>query len=169
MASSTRRDQLDSLRDALEPVVASQGADLEDLDITQAGRRTRIRVIVDADGGVDLDSIAAISHAVSQSLDDPAASGSMLDALSSGPYTLEVTSPGVDRPLTLPRHWRRNIGRLVDVSFTDGATATGRIRDAADDGATVDIDGVDRTITWASVERATIRIEFSRPEPKERG
>ena len=84
----------------LEPVVAEAGFDLEDVLVTPAGKRRQVRVIVDGDGGVSLDDVAVVSQRVSAALDDSAAMGS-------GPYVLEVTSPGVDRPLTQPRHWRR--------------------------------------------------------------
>jgi len=82
--------------------------DLESVRVGSAGRRRLLRVIVDADGGVSLDGIALVSREVSARLD---ATGAMGEA----PYTLEVSSPGVDRPLTLPRHWRRAVGRLVRV------------------------------------------------------
>lgn len=164
MASSTKREQIRSLCDALESVVIAQGADLEEVDTAPAGRRTRIRVIVDADGGLDLDAIARISQAVSAALDDPGQAGAALDALTPGPYTLEVSSPGVDRPLTVPRHWRRNIGRLVDIDFVDGSETTGRIREVGESDAVIDVAGEQRTVTWDQVSRATIRIEFSRPD-----
>ncbi len=164
MASSMKREQVSSLHDALEPIVAQAGADLEDLELASAGRRTRIRVIVDADGGLDLDAIASISQAVSEALDDPDRAGSTLDGLSPGPYTLEVSSPGVDRPLTQPRHWSRNIGRLVDIECTDGAVVTGRIQQVEPEAATVAIGDTQQKVAWDIVARATIRIEFSRPD-----
>ena len=92
----------------LEPVVSAAGMDLENVRVTAAGRRRLLRVVVDADGGVSLDDIAQISRDVSAELDATAAMGE-------APYTLEVSSPGVDRPLTEPRHWRRATGRLVRV------------------------------------------------------
>ena len=92
----------------LAPVMRAVGLDLESVRIGTAGRRRLLRVIVDADGGVSLDDIALVSREVSARLDG---TGAMGDA----PYTLEVSSPGVDRPLTEPRHWRRAAGRLVRV------------------------------------------------------
>ena len=92
----------------LAPIVRAAGMDLESVRVGSAGRRRLLRVIVDADGGVSLDGIALVSREVSARLD---ATGAMGEA----PYTLEVSSPGVDRPLTLPRHWRRAVGRLVRV------------------------------------------------------
>lgn len=97
-----------SVRGAVEAV----GYDLEDLTVARAGRRDVVRVVVDRDGGVDLDDIADVSRAVSQALDETD------DGFGVEPYMLEVTSPGVDRPLTENRHWRRNIGRLVKVAVS---------------------------------------------------
>jgi ribosome maturation factor RimP len=101
------------LRTVIEPVVVRAGYDLEDLSVSRAGRRHVVRVIVDADGGINLDAVAEVSRAVSTALDEAEESGGDLVA---GEYQLEVSSPGVDRPLTLPRHWRRNVGRLVKVT-----------------------------------------------------
>ena len=94
------------LVEVLEPAVTRAGFDLEEVTVQRAGSRSLLRVVVDRDGGVDLDSVAAASKVVGDVLD---ANG---DAMP-GPYVLEVTSPGVDRPLTEPRHWRRAVGRLV--------------------------------------------------------
>ena len=93
----------------IEPVVGAAGYDLEELVVTPAGRRSVVRVVVDRDSGVTLDDIAEVSRAVSAVLDENDGD------LGRAPYVLEVTSPGVDRPLTEPRHWRRNTGRLVTV------------------------------------------------------
>ena len=90
----------------LEPAVAAMGMDLEDVRITSAGRRRLLRIVVDADGGVSLDDIALVSRELSATLDRAAAMGE-------ASYTLEVSSPGVDRPLTEPKHWRRAVGRMV--------------------------------------------------------
>src|SRR6059058_4887589 len=100
------------VRDVLEPVVAGAGYDLEDVTVTAAGRRSVVRVVVDRDGGVDLDAVADISRVLSEALDAD-------DVMGEAPYVLEVSSPGVDRPLTQPRHWRRAAGRLVTVTVAD--------------------------------------------------
>lgn len=102
----------DRLTRLLEPVVHAMGLDLEGIKVTAAGRRRLLRVVVDADGGVSLDTIALASRELSARLDGASEMGEL-------PYTLEVSSPGVDRPLTEPRHWRRAIGRLVVVPLTD--------------------------------------------------
>src|SRR5687767_1843464 len=100
------------------PVVEGAGYDLEELVVTPAGRRSVVRVVVDRDRGVSLDDIAEVSRAVSEVLDRND------DGMGRTPYVLEVTSPGVDRPLTDPRHWRRNTGRLVTVAVGPaGSTA----------------------------------------------
>ncbi|MGN6088888.1 MAG: ribosome maturation factor RimP [Actinomycetales bacterium] len=111
MAGAVSEGQVDQVRALLEPAVVPLGVDLEDVVITSAGKRRLVRVVVDRDGGVPLDTVADVSTAVSGALD-------ATDALGDAPYVLEVTSPGVDRPLTEPRHWRRNVGRLVRVSVT---------------------------------------------------
>ncbi len=112
------------LQALLEPVVIAVGCDLEEITVTPAGRRRLVRVMVDRDGGVTLDDVAAVSTAVSEALDDAEPFGEQ-------PYVLEVTSPGVDRPLTAERHWRRAIGRLVRVRAAD-AELTGRVLEVRD-------------------------------------
>src|ERR1700759_4372206 len=98
------------VRGVVEPVIIAAGYDLEDLGLSRAGRRHVLRVLVDRDGGINLDDVAVVSREISSALDAAEETGGDLIA---GEYQLEVGSPGVDRPLTLPRHWRRNIGRLV--------------------------------------------------------
>ena len=154
------------VRSVLEPVVAALGLDLEDLDVQASGRRRRVSVVIDRDGGVDLDGIAAVSRAVSDALDAS-------DAMGDDPYTLEVTSPGIDRPLTLPRHWRRNIGRRVRVHLANGSTLEGRVREVDDDGVllTVDVKGkpesTERRTPWSDVVRGEVQVEFRRPQDAE--
>jgi ribosome maturation factor RimP len=160
LASSQGRDQL-AVR--LEPVVrdalAAVGFELESLDVRQAGRRRLVRVVVDAEDGIGLDQVADASRAVSASLDAN-------DELLPGPYTLEVTSPGVDRPLTRPPHWRRARYRLVRVRRTDGEQIIGRVGDTDDDGVVLLVEGTLRRLEFGQVERAVIEVEF-RPPPAE--
>ncbi|WP_192764325.1 ribosome maturation factor RimP [Actinomadura algeriensis] len=120
------------MRRLLEPAVAEAGFDLEDLDVRPAGRRRLVKVVVDADGGVGLDDIAMLSETASKMLD-----GS--DVMGASPYVLEVTSPGVDRPLTEPRHWRRAVGRLVVASLTEGGEVEGRVVAADDEAVEIEI------------------------------
>lgn len=153
-------DQLSAgLRPTVERAVSSIGFDLEAIDVRQAGRRILVRVVVDADSGVGLDDIAALSRAVSTELDGQ-------DALFGGPYTLEVTSPGVDRPLTAPRHWRRAHLRQVEITFADGGTATGRVGRAGEGSARVLLGGTVREVHYTDVARAVVRVEF-RPPPED--
>jgi ribosome maturation factor RimP len=148
------------LLEVLAPVVADTGYDLEDVTVTSAGRRSLVRVVVDADGGVDLDAIADVSRVVSDAMDADAPGGPAF----AGPYVLEVTSPGVDRPLTEPRHWRRAVGRLVQVRVggSDGETVTGRVQAAEGAGVAVDIDGTTREIAWSELGAGKVQIEFNR-------
>ncbi|HKS48532.1 MAG TPA: ribosome maturation factor RimP [Amycolatopsis sp.] len=144
----------------LEPVVAEAvagaGFDLDALDVQQAGRRKLVKVVVDSDEGVGLDEVAEISRVVSAVLDRH-------DHLIAGAYTLEVSSPGVDRPLTLPRHWRRARYRLVRVNPHEGAGFVGRIGHVGEDSVRVLVDGRIRAVRYADVARAVIEIEFRQP------
>lgn len=151
------------LAELLAAVVESTGYDFEDVTVQQAGRRRLVRVIVDADGGVDLDAVARVSRAVSDALDDR-------DALD-GPYVLEVSSPGVERPLREPRHWRRAVGRLVKVDL-DGQPVVGRVLEADAHGVRLDIGGTDRIAPWSALGPGKVQVEFNRPHvpaDRERG
>jgi ribosome maturation factor RimP len=147
----------DRLSGVLTAPLAASGLDVEAIDLTPAGKRRLLRVAVDKDGGVTLDDIAEATREVSRLLDES-------DVMGEHPYTLEVTSPGTDRPLTLPRHWRRNRGRLVKVSCTDGRTLTGRITDTGEDHAVLDVDGTPQELPLAQVAKAKVQIEFNRKE-----
>lgn len=158
-SASRVREQLMQL---LEPMVAAAGYDLEDVAVSTAGRRTLVRVTVDADGGIDLDSVADVSRIVSDALDTDAAA----QALFAGPYVLEVSSPGVDRPLVEPRHWRRAVGRLVDV-LIGGQTVTGRVVGTDDAGVTLETEGSRRSVPWAELGRGRVQVEFNRVGERE--
>jgi ribosome maturation factor RimP len=159
----------EKLAGLLDPVVAATGMDLEGVRVTAAGRRRLLRLVVDADGGVSLDDIAVVSRAASAVLDDSTVMGDL-------PYTLEVSSPGVDRPLTERRHWRRAIGRLVVAPLTappgNGAdagagpavapaTIEGRIMGASADGITLDVGGETRQFGYGDLGPGKIKIEFA--------
>jgi ribosome maturation factor RimP len=152
--------QRDSGSNILEPVVAdavaAAGFDLEALDVTVAGRRRLVKVVVDADDGVDLDAVAEASRAVSAALDAH-------DAILGGPYTLEVTSPGLDRPLTRPRHWRRAKFRLVSAKLADGTSITGRVGNAGDASVIMLVDGELRQVAYDDVAHAVVEVEFKQP------
>jgi ribosome maturation factor RimP len=149
----------------VEPVVAAGGYDLEDLTVTRVGRRHLLRIAVDSDSGVDLDTVAELSRGISAALDAAEAGG---DELIAGEYELEVGSPGVDRPLTEPRHWRRNRSRLVKVT-AGGGEVTGRVVAADDAGVTLDVDGAARTHAYAELGPGRVQVELKRlaelPEP----
>ena len=152
------------IADVIRPVIAAAGMDLESVRVTAAGRRRLLRVVVDSDRGVSLDDAAAISRELSTALDTVAVMGDF-------PYTLEVSSPGVDRPLTDQRHWRRAVGRLVQVTVTDSGGArpvSGRVAAADADGVTLDVEGARRRFPYAVLGAGTIQVEFGHP-PSELG
>lgn len=151
---------VDAMRSIALPVVAAAGMDLEDVLVERVGRREKVTVIVDADGGVDLDAIADVSSVLSAALDEE-------PDVTSSSYVLEVTSPGVDRPLTAPRHWRRNKDRLVAVELVDGQSFTGRVGDVDDESVTLDVSGEQRLVSLALVERAVVQVEFATRDRKE--
>jgi ribosome maturation factor RimP len=132
------------------------GLDLEAVELSSAGRRRVLRVAVDRDGGVTLDDVAAATKEVSRLLDDS-------DVMGEQPYLLEVSSPGTDRPLTQPRHWRRNTGRLVVVTTTDGTRRTGRVVDAGEDRVVLDVDGERQEVALTDVVKARVEVELNRP------
>jgi ribosome maturation factor RimP len=153
MSTASNRDALLRL---LSPVVSGTGLDLEDVQVTPAGKRRLLRVVVDQDGGVELDGVATVSTAVSAALDAS-------DVMGGTPYVLEVTSPGVDRPLTEPRHWRRARSRLVEARLADETSVTGRLLEAGDDGVLLDVDGGQRLIPWSDLSTGRVQVEFNRP------
>jgi ribosome maturation factor RimP len=152
MGSASPRDHLMKL---LEPVVAAEGLDLEDVTVTKAGKRRLLRVVVDRDGGVTLDDVADVSQAVSAALDED-------DVMGQPAYTLEVSSPGVDRPLTEPRHWRRAAKRLVKAEMTDGTVVEGRVLAADDSGVDLDVDGTGRRLDYQDLTLGRVQVEFRR-------
>jgi ribosome maturation factor RimP len=139
----------------IQPVVAAAGMDLESLRVSMAGKRRLLRIVVDADGGVTLDDTADVSHEISVLLDAANAMGEV-------PYTLEVSSPGVDRPLTEPRHWRRAARRLVRVKVAGEGTLVGRVLAATDDSVTLDVDGAQRVLEYGALGPGAIQVEFGR-------
>ncbi|ARF57707.1 ribosome maturation factor RimP [Streptomyces gilvosporeus] len=157
--------QNERLRGLLEPLVAARDLDLEEIEVTPAGRRRVLRIVVDSDDGVQLDDCAAVSREVSQALDES-------DVMGGAPYTLEVTSPGADRPLTELRHYRRAVGRLVKARLSDGGELVARIVSVDEDGLDLEVPGVkgrkptERRIAFDEIERARVELEFSRKDEK---
>ena len=161
--SSAKQDAIrDRIEAELDDPLRALGLDIEAVDITPAGKRRILRIAVDKDGGVTLDEVAEATREVNRVLDES-------DVMGEQPYTLEVTSRGVDRPLTLERHWRRNAGRLVKVTFDNGETETGRILEAAAESVTLDIDGNRREVGYAEVKKALVQVEFNRQKPVDDG
>jgi len=147
--------------EVLDPVVSAAGLDLEAVDVQSMGRRRLLRVLVDRDGGISLDEVAELSRTLSEALDADETMGEQ-------PYVLEVSSPGVERPLTLPRHWRRARTRLVDVTLADGTHLTGRVADSDDAGVVLTTDDGPRTLTFDQITHALIQVEFRRlDQPQE--
>lgn len=149
------------LLDLLGPLVTEAGYDLEDVAVTSAGRRSLVRVTVDADGGIDLDAVADVSRLVSDALDADAGNPGSPRALA-GAYVLEVSSPGVDRPLTEQRHWRRAVGRLVKTD-AESAQLVGRVTAVDDTGVTFEVDGRTRHVAWGQLGPGRVQVEFNRP------
>ena len=134
---------------AITPAIEAAGAYLEEVTLTPAGKRKIMTVIVDGDTNLSLDQVTSISKEVSTIVE-------VLPVLGDTPFTLEVTSPGVDRPLTNSRHWRKNRGRLINATLHDGQVVAGRIGDATE--IDVEIDSV--KIAFAAIKKALIEIEF---------
>ncbi|MCZ7433982.1 ribosome maturation factor RimP [Streptomyces sp. WMMC1477] len=158
--------QIDRLRGLLEPLVTERGLDLEELTVTPAGKRRVLRIVVDSDEGVQLDACAELSRAASAALDED-------DPMGSAPYVLEVTSPGADRPLTEPRHYRRAVGRLIIARLHEGGDLTARIEAVDEGGLDLEVPGVKgrkptkRRVEFAEIARARVEIEFNRPAARE--
>lgn len=160
-AGASAAQAREHLLDLLGPLVTEAGYDLEDVAVTSAGRRSLVRVTVDADGGVDLDSVAVVSRLVSDALDADAGNPGSPRALS-GAYVLEVSSPGVERPLTEPRHWRRAVGRLAKTDV-QSRPLLGRITAVDDTGVTFDVDGAAEQVPWSHLGPGKVQVEFNRP------
>jgi ribosome maturation factor RimP len=137
----------------IRPALSAAGMDLESARVTVAGKRRMLRVVVDADGGVSLDDAAEVSREISALLD-------AVDAMGDVPYTLEVSSPGVDRPLTEPKHWRRAARRLVKVKVTGEGTVEGRILAADDNGVTLDVADARRRLQYGALGPGRVQVEF---------
>lgn len=156
---ATARDaaRIESLISGEDGPLAALGVDVEAVEITPAGKRRVLRVALDADGGITLDDVAAATKIIDAAVEADGVMGEM-------PFTLEVTSRGVDRPLTLPRHWRRNAGRLVKVDLADGSSLVGRIVSSDESTATLLVDGGEKVLVQADISKALIQIEFNRKD-----
>ncbi|MGL4305771.1 MAG: ribosome maturation factor RimP [Mycobacteriaceae bacterium] len=159
----------DTVTALLGPVIAGQGFDLEDVSIVKAGKHSAIRLVVDSDNALELDTIAELSRAASEVLDAADITGHIGDT----PYTLEVTSPGLDRPLTKPVHWRRSRARKVRVMQVDGTVFDARIGLLCDDETIVSLvlsskNGPEiKQFALAEISEAVVQVEFSKPSVRE--
>ena len=147
------------LSGVLTPILAQFDLELEAVEVIPAGKRQLLRVVVDGDGatgtGPLLDDLAEASKALSAALDSS-------DAVGNIAYTLEVSTRGIGRPLERPAHWRRNRGRLVSVTTSDGATVTGRIVGSDEEAAQLDVDGHPQAVALADVTKALVQVELNR-------
>ncbi len=134
---------------AITPALSDLGFYLEDITITSAGRRSMITVIVDGDNHLSLDQVTVATKAIGEIVEN-------IQSLGESAFTLEVTSPGLDRPLTKPRHWRKNIDRLVKIVLLDGKEIKGRVKDVSEISTTLD----DQVVKFSEIKRATLEIEF---------
>lgn len=146
------------LRSLVAMPVEAAGFDLESVDVQHAGKRRVVRVVVDSDHGVTLDDAAVLSRCISDALDET-------DVMASSPYVLEVTSPGVDRPLTELRHWRRAHNRLVEVTRVDGSKTQGRVSEVQTGHVALEAaNGSQTEISFDEIARAIVQVEFSRTD-----
>jgi ribosome maturation factor RimP len=147
---------VNNLTELLSPAIKSAGFVLEDVKVTPAGKRRIVAVIIDGEErNPSLDEVTVVSRKVSDILENYSQLGDL-------PFTLEVTTPGVDRPLTLPRHWRKNVGRLVKITPNEGDAFTSRITSATNELVALE----SREIRFSDVKRAVIEIEFNRKDPR---
>ncbi|MFJ1971468.1 ribosome maturation factor RimP [Streptomyces sp. NPDC087903] len=158
--------QSERLRELLEPLVSSQGLDLEEIAVDSVGRKRVLRVVVDSDSGADLDQIADVSRALSAKLDET-------DAMGAGEYTLEVGTPGAERLLKERRHYERATGRLVRFQLTGGDELVARILKVGDDGLELEVPGVKgrkataRGLAFEDIDKARVQVEFNRKDDKD--
>lgn len=147
-----------SITDAITPVVDAAGLFLEDVHIASPGNRRVVTVVVDGTVNLNLDEVTAITKEISVILDDS-------DFMGATPFTLEVTSPGVDRPLVHPRHWQKNINRLVRSVMVNGEVVAGRVDVVHDESVCVIVEGKTPhkvELPFVEIKRAQVEIEFNR-------
>ncbi|MFH8992725.1 ribosome maturation factor RimP [Streptomyces sp. NPDC017940] len=158
--------QSERLRELLEPLVSSQGLDLEEIEVAPVGRKRVLRVVIDSEDGVDLDTIAEVSRLLSARLDES-------DAMGEGEYDLEVGSPGAERALTEHRHYVRAVDRLVKFQLKEGGELVARILTVDDDGLDLEVPGVkgrkptSRRLAFDGIDKARVQVEFNRKDKKD--
>jgi ribosome maturation factor RimP len=153
----------DQISELVTPAVSDLGFYLEDVHVATPGNHRIVTCIVDGDISLNLDQVTSVSRVISELLDEAAFMGET-------PFTLEVTSPGVDRPLTQPRHFAKNVDRLLKIVKLDGSAVTGRILSNTDQDVTLTVtvkkETVEQTVALAGIKRAVVEIEFNRKDDK---
>ena len=153
----------DQIAELITPALQEAGYFLEEVNLVTPGNHRIVTVIVDGESALNLDQVTVASKLVSELVDEAAFMGET-------PFTLEVTSPGIDRPLTLPRHFAKNVTRLLKVTQTDGVVVTGRITSNTDSDVTLSVVEKKETkevvIALADIKRAVVEIEFNRKDEK---
>lgn len=158
--------QSEKLRGLVEPLVSAEQLELEEIEVSRAGRRRVLRIVVDSEEGVELDACAELSRAISAKLDET-------DAMGEDEYVLEVSSPGADRPLTEYRHYVRATGRLARLTLRESGELVARIQAVDEDGLDLEVPGVKgrrptaRRITFGEIAKARVELEFNRKDKKE--
>ena len=150
-----------SITDLISPAVTEAGFFLEEVLIASPGSHRIVTCVVDGPTPLNLDQVTVASRVISELLDTA-------EFMGETPFTLEVTSPGVDRPLTQPRHWTKNLTRLIKVTLSDGAVITGRLTEFDEVNAKLveNIKGriKEHTVAFADIKRAVVEIEFNRKD-----
>ena len=153
----------DSIAELIEPAVSAQGYFLEEVQLVSPGKHRIVTCIVDGQIPLNLDQVTSVSRVISEILDESPIMGDT-------PFTLEVTSPGIDRPLTKPRHFAKNNDRLLKVTKTDGEVVTGRILANTDRDVTLSVtikkEISEVVVAYADIKRAVVEIEFNRKDGK---
>jgi ribosome maturation factor RimP len=151
----------DQISELITPALQQAGYFLEDVNIVSPGNHRIVTVIVDGESALNLDQVTVASKLVSELMDEAPFMGET-------PFTLEVTSPGIDRPLTLPRHFAKNVTRLLKVTQNDGVVVTGRITSNTDSDVTLSVvekkETKEITLALADIKRAVVEIEFNRKD-----
>ena len=149
-----------NLTELLTPVVTKAGFVLEEITVTPVGKRRLLAVVIDREeNNPSLDEVTVVSKEISAILDNYSQMGEM-------PFTLEVTTPGIDRPLTLPRHWKKNIGRLVKITPVEGEKFVGRILSCSPNQVTLQLEKAEKVVDLSQITKAQIEVEFNRKEVK---
>ncbi|CAB4885110.1 unannotated protein [freshwater metagenome] len=151
----------DQISELITPVLQQAGYFLEDVNVVSPGNHRIVTIIVDGESALNLDQVTVASKLVSELMDEAAFMGET-------PFTLEVTSPGIDRPLTLPRHFAKNVTRLLKITKNDGEVVNGRITTNTEFDVTLTIlekkTTSEVTVLLADIKRAVVEIEFNRKD-----